>query len=476
MSASSSSPEVPTGPSQLNGWKEIAAYLGRSVRTVQRWEKDFGLPVRRFGQSRPESVFAITREIDVWLLTSQGVNARSGAGAQEPAGGLTARVIRRRRRCSRAGGSSEWGWSRLPRWSSCCCCGPRGAHGSQAEGTRRLPRRRQAANRPTGRLISTRSSCLMQTGTCCGSTRSRASCTRNITRARHGHRARCSAAFRTSTETAAAKCGSSPSPSAGRPTAPCICSSATAACAGPTSRRGTFVSGPRRSARRGWSTGPSSLPTRQARPRRAIWAVLYDSALFPSSIQRLDPGTGSPLSEYWTNGSIVTAALDASASPPRLLVGACYNETRAGSLSVLDALNPDGFRTGGDGEVPVHVVPARGADGVPGLPQAGPVRQGRLDRPGGNADAAGRRDTRRARALCLVGRRTPLPSVCSGSTRRSRPSRPTRPTTTSRCTTSWSRAETPRPARPRRWIPFASSSPSCAGTAPPGAIEGVPAR
>ena len=70
--------------------------------------------------------------------------------------------------------------------------------------------------------------------------------------------------------------------------------------------------------------------------------VLYDSALFPSSIQRLDPGTGSPLNEYRANGSIVTAALDASASPPRLLVGACYNETKAGSLSVLNALNPDG--------------------------------------------------------------------------------------------------------------------------------------
>ena len=89
MSSSSSSPEVPTGPAQLNGWKEIAAYLGRSVRTVQRWEKDFGLPVRRFGQSRPESVFAITREIDVWLLTSQGVNARTGAGADADASSRT---------------------------------------------------------------------------------------------------------------------------------------------------------------------------------------------------------------------------------------------------------------------------------------------------------------------------------------------------------------------------------------------------
>jgi hypothetical protein len=29
----------------LGSWKEIAAYLGRDVRTVQRWEKKEGLPV-----------------------------------------------------------------------------------------------------------------------------------------------------------------------------------------------------------------------------------------------------------------------------------------------------------------------------------------------------------------------------------------------------------------------------------------------
>jgi hypothetical protein len=30
---------------RLNGWKEIAAYVGKGVRTVQRWEKAHGLPV-----------------------------------------------------------------------------------------------------------------------------------------------------------------------------------------------------------------------------------------------------------------------------------------------------------------------------------------------------------------------------------------------------------------------------------------------
>jgi hypothetical protein len=90
---------------------------------------------------------------------------------------------------------------------------------------------------------------------------------------------------------------------------------------------------------------------------------MVDLALFPSAIQRLDPKTGVPLSAYWTNGSIVSAALDASSSPPKLYVGACYNETRAGSLSVLDALNPIG-------SAPATLEKYRCMDCPPGEPLA----------------------------------------------------------------------------------------------------------
>ena len=31
----------------FSSWKEIAAFLGRGVRTVQRWETTLGLPIRR---------------------------------------------------------------------------------------------------------------------------------------------------------------------------------------------------------------------------------------------------------------------------------------------------------------------------------------------------------------------------------------------------------------------------------------------
>ncbi len=51
----------------LNSWKEIAAYLGRGVRTVQRWERELGLPVRRpRGKSR-SAVIALAADLDQWL-------------------------------------------------------------------------------------------------------------------------------------------------------------------------------------------------------------------------------------------------------------------------------------------------------------------------------------------------------------------------------------------------------------------------
>ena len=39
-------------PQLLTSWKEIAAYFGKGVRTVQRWEKSMGLPIHRPGEER----------------------------------------------------------------------------------------------------------------------------------------------------------------------------------------------------------------------------------------------------------------------------------------------------------------------------------------------------------------------------------------------------------------------------------------
>jgi hypothetical protein len=50
----------------LDSWKEIAAYLNRNVRTVQRWEKREGLPIHRHVHERASSVSACKKEIDAW--------------------------------------------------------------------------------------------------------------------------------------------------------------------------------------------------------------------------------------------------------------------------------------------------------------------------------------------------------------------------------------------------------------------------
>ena len=51
----------------LSSWKEIAHYLHRGVRTVQRWETDLGLPVRRPRGKRHSSVIANRAELDAWM-------------------------------------------------------------------------------------------------------------------------------------------------------------------------------------------------------------------------------------------------------------------------------------------------------------------------------------------------------------------------------------------------------------------------
>ena len=52
---------------RLTGWKEIAAYLRKDVRTVLRWERERGLPVHRPPGRRGQSVYAIPKELDNWI-------------------------------------------------------------------------------------------------------------------------------------------------------------------------------------------------------------------------------------------------------------------------------------------------------------------------------------------------------------------------------------------------------------------------
>ena len=58
---------------RLNTWAEIAAYIGRDVRTAKRYEAERGMPVRRLPGSR-STVYALACEVDAW---------RAGAAARE---------------------------------------------------------------------------------------------------------------------------------------------------------------------------------------------------------------------------------------------------------------------------------------------------------------------------------------------------------------------------------------------------------
>ena len=60
-------PQTLAQPELLTSWKEIANYLGKGVRTVQRWEVQFGLPVRRPNEKTKGIVHATTRDLDRWL-------------------------------------------------------------------------------------------------------------------------------------------------------------------------------------------------------------------------------------------------------------------------------------------------------------------------------------------------------------------------------------------------------------------------
>lgn len=60
------SPEQHPMGRRLDSWKEIAAYLNRTDRTVHQWEEREGLPVHRQQHEKRSSVFAYTSELDAW--------------------------------------------------------------------------------------------------------------------------------------------------------------------------------------------------------------------------------------------------------------------------------------------------------------------------------------------------------------------------------------------------------------------------
>src|ERR1700674_1468263 len=80
---------------QLNSWKEIAAFLQKDVRTVQRWEKNERLPVHRKPHDKLSSVYAYESEVEAW--SGQGTHPVSSisavSGPASSAGGRTSLAV-----------------------------------------------------------------------------------------------------------------------------------------------------------------------------------------------------------------------------------------------------------------------------------------------------------------------------------------------------------------------------------------------
>jgi len=87
--------EPPVDPDLLNGWKEIASWSGKSVRSVQRWERDLGLPVHRIKTADGQSVYARRSELDAWRASLDAPNtaALDHENGADPADGLQERDL-----------------------------------------------------------------------------------------------------------------------------------------------------------------------------------------------------------------------------------------------------------------------------------------------------------------------------------------------------------------------------------------------
>lgn len=78
---------------RIDGWKDIAAHLGRSVRTVQRWERELGLPIRRLDTGTAEVVNALRDELDAWVVRHSRVSQAEPADERTPAEDATPREL-----------------------------------------------------------------------------------------------------------------------------------------------------------------------------------------------------------------------------------------------------------------------------------------------------------------------------------------------------------------------------------------------
>ena len=327
-------------PRRLNGWKEIAAYLDRGVRTVQRWEKDFGMPVHRLGPGKSEGVVAFGHELDAWQTTPSGNRARTAS--------------------MEGGGDASHGEMEAPR--------------GDAQRTRtRMPmvllavvvttvafwaidtawhRFGNASPTPVAVAGGAPAAWRIDLDTIVVSD----AAGNQVWQHRFPFPLD-SAAYKNPRFLGRLPVGIEDLDGDGRREVWMVSSPAQGADwahhqlflfnSDGTVRWTYQYSG---EVRFGADSFGPPWPVRgvfltddpDGTRGRALWAASIDLMLFPSVLQRLDLTTGAPLSTYWSNGYILGLALLPVDGRPTLFVGASNNEKKAGSLALLDARNPNG--------------------------------------------------------------------------------------------------------------------------------------
>jgi hypothetical protein len=108
---------TPNWQQRLNSWKEIAEFLGISVRAAQRWETERGLPVHRLPGARGP-VYADLEELKRWWQQLQAggegnTPASPPATGEKVAAGRPAGVVRIEKALSRSAAArpKRWPWA-----------------------------------------------------------------------------------------------------------------------------------------------------------------------------------------------------------------------------------------------------------------------------------------------------------------------------------------------------------------------------
>ena len=74
---------------RLESWGEIATYLRREIRTVQRWEKTLRLPIHRLQVGKNSSVYAYPSELDKWYRESEAKEIKEDDTADDSSSSVT---------------------------------------------------------------------------------------------------------------------------------------------------------------------------------------------------------------------------------------------------------------------------------------------------------------------------------------------------------------------------------------------------